>query len=368
MAPRRRCPVSVSVPSGHSAVVATAYANHYVFAYPPAFHNPALANGYGWGFAVKLTEVAGVGTTLTTFKISGTTVGIVDISSRIPDFFGGNSLAANATLIGSVALNAASAPSTITIILGGQDANGFQWTTQIPLPLVAGPQQFLDINFGGGLTNGASFQHAYAPGMILSVFGTNLTNSDPSTAQAQSLPLPLSLAGSSATINGVPAPYYYASPRQANIQVPYETQPGTAVLTITGVFGQTFNYSFNVQPAAPGIFAGPGNTLVPFSSGSRGQTYLLYITGDGALSPALATGATPSSDTPLDQLPKPVLPVRVTVGGIPADIYFIGVPSGLAGATQINFTVPPNAPLGVQPVVVRVGGTASPPVNFTVMP
>jgi len=34
--------------------------------------------------------------------------------------------------------------------------------------------------------------------------------------------------------------------------------------------------------------------------------------------------------------------------------------------TQINFTVPANAPLGEQPVVVTVGGVAGPPVTLTV--
>ena len=60
------------------------------------------------------------------------------------------------------------------------------------------------------------------------------------------------------------------------------------------------------------------------------------------------------------------LPVAVTVGGAPAQIAFAGIPSGLAGATQINFVIPPNAPLGVQPVVVTVGGIASPAATITV--
>ncbi len=56
----------------------------------------------------------------------------------------------------------------------------------------------------------------------------------------------------------------------------------------------------------------------------------------------------------------------MTVGGQAATISFIGIPSGLVGVTQVNFTVPQNAPLGVQPVVVTIGNVASPPVNLTV--
>jgi len=57
----------------------------------------------------------------------------------------------------------------------------------------------------------------------------------------------------------------------------------------------------------------------------------------------------------------------VTVGGV-ADPQplFVGIPTWSAGVTQINFTVPANAPLGPQPVVVTVGGVASPPVMLNV--
>ena len=49
----------------------------------------------------------------------------------------------------------------------------------------------------------------------------------------------------------------------------------------------------------------------------------------------------------------------MTVGGVPVTPFFVGIPYGLVGVTQINFTVPSNAPLGLQPVTVTVGGVAS---------
>jgi uncharacterized protein (TIGR03437 family) len=61
-----------------------------------------------------------------------------------------------------------------------------------------------------------------------------------------------------------------------------------------------------------------------------------------------------------------MLPVTMTVGGQPASISFIGIPSGLVGVTQINYVVPANAPVGVQPVVVTVGGVASPAAKLNV--
>ncbi len=90
------------------------------------------------------------------------------------------------------------------------------------------------------------------------------------------------------------------------------------------------------------------------------------MTGDGQVTPALATGATPAAGTPLTQLPKPLLPVTITVGGVNAAIDFIGIPNGLTGVTQVNFAVPAVAPLGAQSVVATVGSAASAPAKLTV--
>jgi uncharacterized protein (TIGR03437 family) len=152
-----------------------------------------------------------------------------------------------------------------------------------------------------------------------------------------------------------------------NIQIPYETGIGPAVVGVNNS-GQVASYVFTVAASGPGIFTDPNppSALVPNSNGNRGDTLLLFITGEGQVSPALPTGASPFVATPLSLLPQPTLPVAVTVGGVPAQIAFAGIPPGLAGITQINFVIPTNAPLGVQPVVVTVGGIASPSAMITV--
>ena len=360
--------LNVSMPSGHSVVVPSVYPTYYTLQNdPPVGQPPPAAGGkYQYLFQVQLKEVAGIATTLDTFIINGFDNSAVITSAG---YFPSTSIAAMGTLTGGVGFfpGTLTPPGPVTFAFGGHDASGFRWSTQVSVPIVGAQEQFTYIP-EGGLANGASFQPVFAPGMILSVFGTNLVSPATATGEAGSLPLPLTLAGSSAKVNGVAAPYYYAASGQLNIQIPYQTAPGLAVLTVTGFFGQTFNYSFNVLPAAPGIFVGPGNTAVPFSSGSRGGTYTLFITGEGQVTPALATGATPDPSTPYTNLPHPVLPVSMTIGAENVQIAFIGIPSGLAGVTQINFTVPTDAPLGVQPVVVKVGSASSPPVNFTVTP
>jgi uncharacterized protein (TIGR03437 family) len=61
----------------------------------------------------------------------------------------------------------------------------------------------------------------------------------------------------------------------------------------------------------------------------------------------------------VDELPSPILPYSLSVGGVTVQPDFIGIPYYLVGLTQINFTIPQNAPLGSQPMVVTVGDNSS---------
>ena len=188
-----------------------------------------------------------------------------------------------------------------------------------------------------GLADAASFQQKFSPGMILSVFGASLSPADAADA-AGSVPLPLTMAGISATVNGVAAPLYYVSPTQLNIQVPWQTTLGAATLTVNNN-GQIGSQTFNIDPSSPGIFTDRTRTIVPNGSAAPGQITTLYIAGAGAVTPAVATGSAPATSTPLDSLPAPPN-TTVTVGGVQASTPFVGIPYGLVGVTQINFAIP----------------------------
>ncbi len=118
--------------------------------------------------------------------------------------------------------------------------------------------------------------------------------------------------------------------------------------------------------AAPGIFTNADGAVVPVSAVSRGSAVTLYITGAGALSPQLATGAAPSSSTATADLPKPTLYTTVTIGGVPAAIEFIGNTAGLVGVVQVNVQVPATLSTGTQPIVVTIGGVSSAPAQLQV--
>ncbi|HXA52103.1 MAG TPA: protease pro-enzyme activation domain-containing protein [Candidatus Acidoferrum sp.] len=186
-----------------------------------------------------------------------------------------------------------------------------------------------------GMTNGASFRQVYAPGMLLSVFGSQLSIG---TASAASVPLPATLAGVTATVNGVTAPLYYVSPAQINLQIPDSIAPGTAVVAINNN-GLTASASITLAAAAPGIFA----AAMP-SSAKHGDVLTLYLTGAG----------------------ENLQSLTVSVGGFPATLSYAGVPPGLAGVVQVNYQVPAQVPLGAQSVVVTVSGVPSPAVSLNI--
>jgi uncharacterized protein (TIGR03437 family) len=201
--------------------------------------------------------------------------------------------------------------------------------------------------------------------MLLTIYGSNLSSA---TQSASSVPLSTTMGTLSVTVNGTPAPLYYASSGQLNVQIPYEVSGGsTATLAVTNN-GQSATVSFPVTATAPGIFADGSGALVPNASASRGQTITLFLTGAGAVTPAIADGAAPSANTALADLPQPAKAVSVTVGGVPVPtpMPFVGIPWGLVGITQVNFQVPAGAPLGAQPVIVTVGGVPSTAVTLTV--
>lgn len=321
----------------------------------PVYQQAPDAGGYRWSFSVTLKEEAGISTTLTDFTIDG-----VSYAAQITGFFGHNTIPANGSITAPLGFKNAVVPRMVPLTFSGVDADKTPWTQTITV-LFTGPSAVPVITGAG---NAASGQSSFAPGMLMSVYGS-LFSSAPAQ-KAATIPLLNYMAGFQARINGLPAPLYYVSPTQVNLQIPYETAVGPATLVVTN--GQDVaSYSFQVAASAPGIFMDANGAAVPYPSGARGQVYVLFVTGEGQVLPALATGTTPAPATAISNLPAPRGAVTMTVGGATVQrILFAGIPSGLAGVTQINFVIPADAPFGVQPLIVTVGGVPSPPVHFTV--
>ena len=161
------------------------------------------------------------------------------------------------------------------------------------------------------------------------------------TQSASSVPLPLSTSGVAVLVNGIAAPLYYVSPGQLNVQIPYETAANSSAVVSINNNGKVTTQSF------PGGCGGARDfhhlqqaRWFPRSSAALGQEIAFYITGAGAVSPAISDGAAPATSTPLADLPAPTQTTTVTIGGAEATIDFIGIPWALVGVTQINVQVP----------------------------
>lgn len=242
--------------------------------------------------------------------------------------------------------------ATITL----QSQNATPQVVNVPVTFVYGGDSTINIT---SVSNSFSSGPTGAPGMLLSIFGSGLAGASPQTGTGPQYPF--TLGGVSATVNGIAAPVIFTSATQVNIQIPYEAGSGPAVVGINNN-GKVAGASFQMAASAPGIFQ--GSTPPNVTSGGYGT---IYVTGAGEVSPLRLTGRAESLTGSVLSLPKPVLPVSVTVGGVPVFFQFVGLAPASIGTTQINFIVPPTLLPGKQSVVATIGGVQSPPVTINVV-
>lgn len=225
-----------------------------------------------------------------------------------------------------------------------------------------------------GVVNAASFlSRAVAPGEIISVFGTGIgpAGGVGGSFNARGL-LDISLANTRVLFDGVPAPLVYVQANQVSAVVPYSMAGRfTTELQTEHAGARTNTVTLPVAGASPGIFtrdsSGKGQGAILNQDGSfnsatnpaeKGSVVMIYATGEGQTDPAGLDGK-PAADP----LPKPRLPVSVTIGGLPAEVQYAGGAPGLiAGVIQVNARVPADAPSGnAVPVVLAIGNYISQP-------
>jgi uncharacterized protein (TIGR03437 family) len=200
-----------------------------------------------------------------------------------------------------------------------------------------------------GVVNAASNAPGGAPlspGEFVTVFGSNLASA---TMQAGA-PYPATLGGVGVTVNNIPAPIYLVSMNQINFLVPYAVTGSTANVVVKNSTGTSNTVTLPLSATSPGIYSvdysGAGSGVVlhadyslvsPTSPATRGETVLVYLTGLGAVKPAVADGvAAPSSPLSLVS----ANPLIVYLNGEPASVQFAGLAPGFPGLYQINVTIP----------------------------
>lgn len=207
-----------------------------------------------------------------------------------------------------------------------------------------------------GVLNGASFApvaNPISPGQFISLFGTGIGPA--SAVVAPGVPFPTSLGNVSVTVQGRPAPLYFVSANQISALVPFATTGPTADIVIRVNNQDSNRVVVPVSRTSPGIYTvtqngiGAGAILkadftivTPANAPRRGDTVLIYLTGLGALNPALIDGAAASSTV----LSRIVDSVNVYIGGKKGIVNFAGAAPGFAGLYQINVVIPTDAPTG----------------------
>jgi uncharacterized protein (TIGR03437 family) len=227
------------------------------------------------------------------------------------------------------------------------------------------------VNPDAPVQNAGSFRNGgVAPGEIVTLFGFNL---GPKTAQQATIDqqgrIATMVTGFRVLFDGVAAPVIYTSSRQSSVIVPHAVA-GKAethmVIEFNGL--KSDRLTIPVVASAPGLmtanYSGSGQILAynpDWSLNSReapiarGEVIVIYGTGEGLTQPVPLDGEL-AGPVP----PKPELPSSVTIGGLPAEVVYLGGVTGLtSGLFQLNVRVPSDAVPGLLPVVLTVGSNSS---------
>jgi uncharacterized protein (TIGR03437 family) len=210
-----------------------------------------------------------------------------------------------------------------------------------------------------GIVNAASnlppgFPNAgLAQGSIITIYGNNLGPA--ALTQPGVIPVPTTVAGTSVSISvagtTTNAPILYTVASQIGAVVPSNTPVGNGQLTVTysgnsastpvTVVQSNFGIvTVNTSGSGPAVITFPNYSPVSATNSAKpGDELVLWGTGLGPL-PA---GQSDASGAVGGNLPTPI---EVFVGGVQATVLYQGRTPTAVGLDQINFIVPPNAPMG----------------------
>ena len=226
-----------------------------------------------------------------------------------------------------------------------------------------------------GVAANASTILSAAPGSIISIYGTGLANYATGLNVLNGLTqLPTSLNGVTVTIAGISAPFYFVSPGQLNVQVPFEVPAGTQPLVVSTAGGSSTTLNITVAAAAPSIFIVSTATSIgtvvknndfslvtPANPVSAGDVVVIYSTGLGQSVPAsLTTGGL----VPMGALLNTAA-VSVTIGGQDAPVIYSIASPGFAGLYQTAVKVPAGVN-GTATLVLKMGAASSNTVNLAI--
>jgi len=283
----------------------------------------------------------------------------------------------------SVAPNTGTTPATLNVSVNpaGLAAGTFTGTITLTPPGAGAATRVINVTLVISqvpapqlreVVHAATFQPtAVAPGLILTLFGQNMGPAAAAGIRVDANGLVTTTnSGVRVLFDGIPGALIFLSATQINCVAPYALagRVSTRVqVEYQGVVGNVVE--LRVVDAVPGIFrlnqAGQGaivnqNGVVngAGTAAAKDTIITIYATGDGAVSPPGIDGLVP---TTAQQLRRPLLPVRVRIGGIEHEVEYAGsAPGFVAGVTQINVFIRTTVPSGAAvPIDLLVGNNVS---------
>ena len=243
-------------------------------------------------------------------------------------------------------------------------------STEDSFPVTAGPDLSfngvrdafvakLDISVpiisSGGVVNAASFLSGpLAPGEIISIFGSRIGPVEGVGAQLdESGRVASELAGTQLLMDGEPVPLFFVRTDQVNAQATYRLDGLTSTDIQIIHEGEASNVvTVPVAPSAPSFFTLPDDrtqviAILPDGSlnstanpAQPGDVLVFYVTGEGQTEPPGQDGVLAA-----DPFPRPVLPVEVIIGDLPAEVFYFGAAPGFSGLVQANVEIPQGLPV-----------------------
>lgn len=225
------------------------------------------------------------------------------------------------------------------------------------------------------VVNAADLMAPIAPGSLISIFGSDLS---PIQQGASQMPLPSALGETCLTVNGLPVPVVFVSPRQINGQMPFQAE-GNMTLILRTPGGVSDNFNLTVLPTAPGVFrngvagdqrelpavyrAANGLLVTLTNPIHRGDMITIYLTGLGRTTPSVEAGVPAPGDPPARVLVPPV----VRLGGVELPVEFAGLAPGSVGVYLINARVRHDVPVGFDQILEVSQGSGSTSISVRVV-
>jgi uncharacterized protein (TIGR03437 family) len=176
----------------------------------------------------------------------------------------------------------------LTSKVGGPDGNNISYS------VTTSTSATITVTTAGGVLSGGANAAEVAPGTVITISGTNLSDTTLSGTPNDSGNYPISLGGVELYIDGIMAPLIYVSPTQINAQIPFEVNDANGVSAYIRTTHNDGTVTSTTAIAVPIVFANPGIYAL---EGSDPRPAIAYHATSNAIALVSVDGTIKAGDT-----------------------------------------------------------------------